>query len=431
MLLDLAQMVPPSYFDVDHHPTIKQYINTKSNWFSLDHGSMRMKSYLAHKRARKDPNYSGSCLPFKDCPETHLFLHAIDHVLMKYGNKPPYHQLDNKSLNLHKAIIPTAFLQTLVERQQMPHLDYHHKELKQFAGANSHSTSIKPWSMDIPLSPDGLFLSMYGSYTDYVKWRDNDHSSTTDSSNEDNHFANPPICVYVPQGSVLLWKLVNCLCPSYLHCEQRLTKPLLLTNLPAHYKHARHQPPTCPLRTNLPALPPADQPARCRPTCPLITNMPATNHQPARCRPTCPLPTDQPARYRPTNLPAADQPARRRPTCPLPTNLPAADQPVRCWPTCPLPTNRPLPTNLPAADQPGHRWPTFPPLTYLPASNQPARRSPTCPRLTNLPPADQPVRRRPTFPPPTNMTPTIEHDWKTCPPLTNPPPPSMPMNQGW
>jgi hypothetical protein len=330
MLLDLAQMVPPSYFDVDHHPTIKQYINTKSNWFSLDHGSMRMKSYLAHKRARNDPNYSGSCLPFKDCPETHLFLHAIDHVLMKYGNKPPYHQLDNKSLNLHKAIIPTAFLQTLVERQQMPHLDYHHKELKQFAGANSHSTSIKPWSMDIPLSPDGLFLSMYGSYTDYVKWRDNDHSSTTDSSNEDNHFANPPICVYVPQGSVLLWKLVNCLCPSYLHCEQRLTKPLLLTNLPAHYKHARHQPPTCPLRTNLPALPPADQPARCRPTCPLITNMPATNHQPARCRPTCPLPTDQPARYRPTNLPAADQPARRRPTCPLPTNLPAADQPVRC-----------------------------------------------------------------------------------------------------
>jgi hypothetical protein len=230
MLLDLAHIVPPSYFDVDFHPTIKHYINRKSNWSSLDHGSMRMKSYVTHKRAKNDPNYTGSCLPFKECPETHRLLHAIDHVLMRHGNKPPYCPSDNKSLNLHEANIPTVFLQTIVERQQMPHLDYHHKELKQFDGVNSHSTIIKPWSMDIPLSPDGFFLSMYGSYTDYVTWRNNDNSSTKDSSNKDNHFANPPICMFVPQGSVLLWRLVNLLCPCYLHCE-----PHHSHNQPAHH----------------------------------------------------------------------------------------------------------------------------------------------------------------------------------------------------
>jgi hypothetical protein len=207
MLLDLAQVVPPTYFDVDFHPTIKHYIKRKSNWSSLDHGSMRMKIYEAHKRAKNDSTHTGSCLPFLECPETHRLLHAIDHVLMRHGNKPPHLPSDNNSLNLHEAIIPTVFLQTIIERQQLPHLDYHHKELKQFEGVTSDSRVIKPWSMDIPLSPGGFFLSMYGSYTDYVTWLHNEDSSNEDSSNEDSsRFANPPICVFVPQGSVLLWR---------------------------------------------------------------------------------------------------------------------------------------------------------------------------------------------------------------------------------
>ena len=102
-----------------------------------------------------------------------------------------------KLVNLHDAIIPIVLLKTIKPRQQLPHLDFHHKELKQFEGQTSADEPVKPWSMDIPLTSGGLFLSIYGSYNDYTHWLvDRDH----------DQFANPPICVFVPQGHVLLWR---------------------------------------------------------------------------------------------------------------------------------------------------------------------------------------------------------------------------------
>ena len=51
--------------------------------------------------------------------------------------------------------------------------------------------------MELPLSSGGFFLCIYNSYEDYTIWLKDDYHG---------QFANPPICVGVRLGYVLLWR---------------------------------------------------------------------------------------------------------------------------------------------------------------------------------------------------------------------------------
>ena len=192
MLLDVTGLVSKSYFDSKSHPTIHHYLQNQSNWRSLDKGSMKMKQFEPHIRAPNDLNFSSKHLPLKEERDTSLLLHAINHVLKKHANKPSN---TRHSINIYDASTPTSFLKTVKEQQQLPHIDYKHSELNHFKGQSPNH--VRPWSMEMPLSSGGFFLCIYGSVDDYTIWL-----------NDDGHaqFANPPICVFVPQGCVLLWR---------------------------------------------------------------------------------------------------------------------------------------------------------------------------------------------------------------------------------
>ena len=192
MLLDVSELVSESYFDSKSHPTIQHYLQNQSHWQSLDKGAMKMKQFQPHIRAPNDPNFSSTHLPLKEELDTSLLLHTIDHVLKRHANKPSNGQ---HSINIYDTSIPTSFIKTVKPQQQLPHVDYHHSELKHVKRQSPNH--VRPWSMEMPLSSGGFFLCIYGSFDDYTIWlKDDGHAQ----------FANPPICVFVPQGCVLLWR---------------------------------------------------------------------------------------------------------------------------------------------------------------------------------------------------------------------------------
>ena len=143
-----------------------------------------MELFGSHIRATNDPNHTGTRLPFKEGSVTNRLLHAIDCVLRNHANKPS--NLTWNSVNVYDANIPTSFIQTVKQQQQLPHLDYHHSELKLFEAQTPICDHITPWSMGIPHSSGGFFLCDSSSYDDYtIRLKDGSYGQ----------FANPLICV--------------------------------------------------------------------------------------------------------------------------------------------------------------------------------------------------------------------------------------------
>ena len=83
-------------------------------------------------QAINDPTPTGLCLPFKEGLKTHRLIHAVDHVLTKHAIKPPNLPSAQNSVSLYDVTIPTSFMATIKQRQQLPCFDYHHRELEQF-----------------------------------------------------------------------------------------------------------------------------------------------------------------------------------------------------------------------------------------------------------------------------------------------------------
>ena len=114
MLLDVSNIVPEYYFDAKSYPVIQRYTQTKSNWLSLDKGSMKMKPFRSHIRARNDPNFTNTHLLLKEEPATDCLLCAIDHVLTKHANKPSI--VTQHSVKIYDADIPSSFIKTVKQQ---------------------------------------------------------------------------------------------------------------------------------------------------------------------------------------------------------------------------------------------------------------------------------------------------------------------------
>jgi hypothetical protein len=70
-------------------------------------------------------------LPFEDDFVTHNITEVLEHLVLMYSNKPLNLPSNKDSINLRNITIPTAFPGTTKPRQQMPHIGFSHKELKQ------------------------------------------------------------------------------------------------------------------------------------------------------------------------------------------------------------------------------------------------------------------------------------------------------------
>ena len=68
------------------------------------------------------------------------------------------------AIDLKDEVLYGGFLDTLVEYPQEPHIDERHHTLKIYKNKLRGEYSFAPFSLDLPVTDDGMRLCLYGSH---------------------------------------------------------------------------------------------------------------------------------------------------------------------------------------------------------------------------------------------------------------------------
>ena len=92
-----------------------------------------------------------------------FFLHLVDTAVQIVAGKPQPLSTNN-AIDLQDVVLYGGFLQTVIEKLQEPHIDERHRTLKMYKNKLRGEYSIAPYSLDMPLTDDGMRLCLYGSH---------------------------------------------------------------------------------------------------------------------------------------------------------------------------------------------------------------------------------------------------------------------------
>ena len=92
-----------------------------------------------------------------------FFLYLVDTALQIIAGKPQPLSTDN-AIDLHDVVLYGGFLKTVIEKLQEPHIDERHVTLKKYKQKLRGEYSFAPYSLDMPLTDDGMRLCLYGSH---------------------------------------------------------------------------------------------------------------------------------------------------------------------------------------------------------------------------------------------------------------------------
>ena len=91
------------------------------------------------------------------------FLHLVDIVLQFVAGKPQPLSTDN-AIDLRDEVLYGGFLNTVKEKPQIPHIDEKHDTLRRYKTKLPGVFSFAPFSIDLPVTDDGMRLYLYGSH---------------------------------------------------------------------------------------------------------------------------------------------------------------------------------------------------------------------------------------------------------------------------
>ena len=92
-----------------------------------------------------------------------FFLYLVDIAVQIVAGKPQPLSTNN-AIDLQDVVLYGGFLQTVIEKLQEPHIDERHRTLKMYKNKLRDEYSIAPYSLDMPLTDDGMRLCLYGSH---------------------------------------------------------------------------------------------------------------------------------------------------------------------------------------------------------------------------------------------------------------------------
>ena len=92
-----------------------------------------------------------------------FFLYLVDIALQCVAGKP--HPLSTKNaIDLKDEVLYGGFLDTVIECAQEPHIDERHHTLKIYKDKLPGKFLFAPFSLDLPVTDDGMRLCLYGSH---------------------------------------------------------------------------------------------------------------------------------------------------------------------------------------------------------------------------------------------------------------------------
>ena len=92
-----------------------------------------------------------------------FFLYLVDIALQSAAGKP--HPLSTENaIDLNNEVLYGGFLNTVIEYAQEPHIDERHHTLKIYKDKLPGKFSFAPFSLDLPVTDDGMRLCLYGSH---------------------------------------------------------------------------------------------------------------------------------------------------------------------------------------------------------------------------------------------------------------------------
>ena len=92
-----------------------------------------------------------------------FFLHLVDIALQSVAGKPQPLSTEN-AIDLQDEVLYGGFLNTVIEKPQEPHIDERHYTLKRYKDKLPGLFSFAPFSLDLPVTDDGMRLCLYGSH---------------------------------------------------------------------------------------------------------------------------------------------------------------------------------------------------------------------------------------------------------------------------
>ena len=92
-----------------------------------------------------------------------FFWHLVDIALQSVAGKPPPLSTEN-AIDLQDEVLYGGFLNTVKEKPQIPHIDEKHDALRRYKKKLPGVFSFAPFSIDLPVTDDGMRLCLYGSH---------------------------------------------------------------------------------------------------------------------------------------------------------------------------------------------------------------------------------------------------------------------------